>query len=331
MSGGLDDVLVVIPCLNEAKNLPRILGQLVTQARIARIVVADGGSTDGSLEIVERFAREHAHVVLLNNPAKIQSAGVNLAVSKFSDGATWLVRVDGHCEYPDNYIERLLDAQRVHGTDSVVVPMVSRGEGCFQIGSAAAQNSILGTGGSAHRHLGKGRFVEHGHHALMPIEQFRAVGGYREDMSHNEDAELDLRLSKQGVRIWLEPEAALIYRPRGSPSSLWKQYFNYGRGRARTIGMHRVRPRLRQMMPVGVVIAGVLALAAPLNPIALVPIACWAVMALGGGLAIGVRERSVCAIAAGPAAMIMHVAWGCGFLGQVLATRAGKDLLTPSS
>ena len=45
----------------------------------------DGGSEDGSQAIVERHGHEDPRVVLLNNTAKLQSAGVNLAVLKFQD------------------------------------------------------------------------------------------------------------------------------------------------------------------------------------------------------------------------------------------------------
>ena len=37
----------------------------------------------------------------------------------------------------------------------------------------------------------------------MRIAAFRAVGGYDESFSHNEDAELDYRLRQAGYRIWM--------------------------------------------------------------------------------------------------------------------------------
>ena len=42
----------------------------------------------------------------------------------------------------------------------------------------------------------EGHWADHGHHALMRISAFRAVGGYDESFSHNEDAELDYRLGR---------------------------------------------------------------------------------------------------------------------------------------
>jgi hypothetical protein len=78
----------------------------------------------------------------------------------------------------------------------------------------------------AHRARGQGAFVDHGHHALMSIAAFRAVGGYDPDFAHNEDAELDHRLRAAGYDIWLTgaprspiSRAARCRRWRGSIST----------------------------------------------------------------------------------------------------------------
>jgi succinoglycan biosynthesis protein ExoA len=308
------DLLIVIPTLNEERHLRDLLAQFLSECPQALIVVADGGSTDRSVEIVTELAASHPRLLLMHNPARIQSAGINRAVAAFGGNHTWLLRVDAHCDYPAGYAHGLLAAAAANGATSVVVPMVSRGESCFQVAAAAAQNSVLGTGGSAHRHVGTGRFIDHGHHALMQIALFREVGGYREDMSHNEDAELDLRLTKAGGRIWLEPAQAIGYYPRKSARGLWRQYFGYGRGRSRTLRLHGARPKLRQLLPLAVPVACVLALFAPIEPFLAVPLGCWSLLCLGAGAWTGWRAGGGCAFLAGIPAMIAHLAWAIGFL-----------------
>jgi succinoglycan biosynthesis protein ExoA len=314
---GLARLLVVIPCLNEAAHLPGLLAQLLAEHPGSRIVVADGGSSDGSREIVSELGRAHPGLCLLDNPRRIQSAGINLAVSQLGRDCDWLLRIDAHCDYPAGYGAGLLAAAERSGATSVVVPMITRGRTCFQRAVAAAQNSVIGTGGSPHRHLGTGRFVDHGHHALMRLDLYRQVGGYREDMSHNEDAELDLRLIAAGGSIWLEPGQAITYYPRRDPLSLWRQYRGYGAGRARTLALHRRKPKLRQLVPLGVAGAAGLALGAPLWwPLAL-PLVSWAVLVLLAGLVVGMRAGGGCALMAGLPAMIMHLAWSIGFIGKI--------------
>lgn len=314
------DEMIVIPCLNEEQHLPALLDQLLADDPDRLIVVADGGSRDASRAIVARYATAHPNIVLMDNPDRIQSAGINRAVAAWGAERRWLVRVDAHCLYPDRYVSGLIAAAKERQAVSVVVPMVTVGTGCFQRAVAAAQNSVLGTGGSAHRSVGAGRYVDHGHHALMDIAAFRRVGGYNEAMSHNEDAELDLRLAREGA-IWLEPGQAITYFPRADPVSLWRQYRNYGKGRAQTIGLHRIKPRLRQLVPLAVPLAVLCALLTPLSWVFALPLFGWVALSLIFGALIGIRAGSACALMAGPAAMIMHLAWGWGFIRQTLFGR----------
>jgi len=312
-------LLVVIPCLNEARHLEGLMKGMLADKDITALVVADGGSTDGSQAIVERLSQSDRRVHLLDNPARIQSAGVNLAVARYGEGMEWLLRVDAHCLYPPHYSQTLLKAAKEREASAVVVPMFTKGIKGFQLAVAAAQNSVLGTGGSAHRSSGEGMFVEHGHHALMKIDLFKQVGGYCEGMPCNEDAELDHRLIEAGGRIWLEPAAAIIYLPRETMGALAKQYFKYGKGRAATIKRHRVLPRLRQMIPLAVPAAMVLLPLSFVHPIFALPFFSWLALCLVVGAVVGlrpnkIRSRGGWRVLAGVAAAIMHASWGLGFL-----------------
>jgi succinoglycan biosynthesis protein ExoA len=199
------------------------------------------------------------------------------------------------------------------------------GEGCFQRAAAAAQNSKIGTGGAAHRSGTTGGWVDHGHHALMAIDAFRRAGGYDEGFSHNEDAELDLRLAADGGRIWLATDLVLDYHPRARPAALFRQYLNYGRGRAKTVARHKTPLKPRQMLPLAVAPAVGLAilalLAAPVAPWSLVlagPALAWALACLLAGLLIGLKLGQPCAAASGAAAMVMHLGWSLGYWRQWL-------------
>ena len=324
MSDRFADVLVVIPCLNEEAHLAALIEMLVSDTPGATIAVADGGSTDASRAIVAQAAARHTSVVLLDNPARLQSAGVNRAAALLGEGKRWLVRVDAHCRYPRDYVAGLIEAVRRTDADAVVVPMRSIGMGCFQRAAAAAQNSRLGTGGSPHRHVGAGRFVDHGHHALFAMERFRTLGGYDEGFPTNEDAELDHRQTLSGARIWLEPSVALDYFPRATPGALFRQYLRYGRGRAMTLVRHGMPIKPRQLIPLGVAPALALLAVAPWWPPAALPAAAWCGLCLAYGALLGVRARDGCAAGSGVAAMLMHAGWALGFLNhrvQVLARK----------
>jgi succinoglycan biosynthesis protein ExoA len=322
-------ILAVVPCLNEERHIEGVIRGLLAEAdRVAMtIVAADGGSTDGTRAVVERLAGSDNRIVLLDNPKRIQSAALNLAVRRCGDGASHLLRVDAHAGYPERYCERLLAAQVETGADSVVVSMRTQGRSCFERAAAAAQNSILGNGGSAHRNAPIGRWVDHGHHALMTLSAYRAVDGYDESFSHNEDVELDLRLKENGFRIFLIGDLSITYYPRRNPVALFRQYFRIGRGRARNVLKHRRHTKLRHLVLAAVAPSLCLVLLAPLSAIFAAPALCWIVLCLGYGLLIGVRLRDLCAAAAGLPAIATQAGWSFGFhagLASGLKERAGK-------
>ena len=319
-----DTVVVVVPCLNEEEHIEKTLAYFmgVPAHIVCKIVVSDGGSTDGTAKIVEQCALRDSRVVLLRNNRRIQSAGVNRVVEQYGDLARFIIRVDAHADYPADFCTTLLAAQRTTGADSVVVSMIAKGVTCFQTAAAAAQNSKLGNGGSAHRRLAQGGFVDHGHHALMDVNAFRSVGGYDESFSHNEDAELDCRLIAAGFRIYLCAGADITYYPRKNLPSLFNQYKNFGSGRAKTILKHRVKPKLRQLVPVMVGPAVAMSLLWPLAPFFAIPAVLWTTICLTYGVFLGVQAKSRCACGAGIAAMLMHLGFSFGFISRILRPRA---------
>lgn len=317
-------LLIVVPCLNEAGHLPGLIADLVADAQDGDlIVVTDGGSIDGSPAIVADWAAKDPRVRLLLNPARLQSAGLNAAVELYGEGRTFLVRIDAHAAYPSGFAHNLCVAAQATGADSVVVPMRTVGETCFQIAAATAQNSRIGAGGSAHRIGGESAWIDHGHHALMRLEAFKKIGGYDPAFSHNEDAEYDRRLTAAGGRIWFQGDLAIDYFPRRTLVGLLRQYVNHGRGRARTVVKHRMPLKPRQLAPALVGPAVAVALAAVLiwvvvHPLALIlaaPALLWiCVCLLGGALAARAADSPPCGYLAGVAAMAMHLGWSWGFL-----------------
>ena len=312
-------VVVIIPCLNEEDYIAKTIARFSAEssAIVGKIVVADGGSTDQTLRIVHAYADHDERIVVLKNDRRIQSSGFNKAVELYGDLAPFVVRADAHADYPSDFCAKLLEAQEMTGADSVVVSMIAEGVTCFQTAAAAAQNSKLGNGGAAHRRAAEGRFVDHGHHALISVSAFRSAGGYDEAFSHNEDAELDLRLISAGHRIYLCAGADISYFPRKSPVSLFYQYRNFGRGRAMTILKHHARPKLRQVVPIMIGPVVAISLLYPVASFLALPALVWAVASLAYGVALGVRDRSGCVCGSGFAAMLMHLGFSVGFIWQI--------------
>jgi len=320
------DVLVVVPALNEESHIEACLRSLLNgDVRLseALIVVADGGSTDRTRAIVRNLAIDFPNIVLLHNPKRLQSAAVNLAARTHSAGRRFMVRCDAHAIYPPDYVMQIAESLARRSVASLVVPMDAAGKTCFQKANAWIVDTPLGSGGSAHRGGRKSMFVDHGHHAGFDLKTFLHVGGYDESFSHNEDAEFDKRLVRSGGRIFLDADIRLSYMPRATVSSLARQYFSYGKGRARTILKHREVPKLRQLIPPAALIACVLGIAlAPLTPWSLILPGGYLAVLVAASLAMAITKRSACGLLTGLASATMHMSWSAGLLTQFLVRKA---------
>lgn len=315
-----EQVLVAVPTLNEARHIERCLRSLMESDPFCDRVlfaVADGGSTDETRTIVEALTQTHSNLVLLDNPDVLQSAGINRVVAELAGpDHVILVRCDAHAKYPSGYVRRIVDAFANHpDAASVAGVLDARGDNGFQQASAWAVDTRLGSGGSAHRGGTRSGWVDHGHHAGFRLEWFRRLGGYDPGFSHNEDAEYDHRLAQADGRLWLEGQLRTDYVMRPTPSALWIQYWHYGKGRARTVMKHRMRPRARQIAPALLLVLQLCCLvAAPFWPPALGLPALYLAMLAAVSVVAAVRMQSVCGLWAGVALFIIHNAWGAGFI-----------------
>lgn len=316
------DVLIVVPTLNEEAQIGNVITtlQMDRGCSDALIVVSDGGSSDQTVAIVERIAISDPRVRVLTTVERMSTgASVNRAVECFGEGRAWLVRVDAHGGYPTDYASRLVAKAIKMGASSVVTPMFTRGRTCFQRAAAAAQNSFLGTGGSAHRLLNRGGWVEHGHHALLDLSWFRTLGGYQSDIG--EDPEFDRRLIQDGGKIWLADDIVIIYFPRRNTISLFKQYIRHGRGRARGFIRHGGRARIRHFILPSIAPILMLGFLAPLYWPLAVPASVWVFTCLSYGVVLGVREKDVCALGSGYASIVMQIAWSVGHWREIISFR----------
>jgi succinoglycan biosynthesis protein ExoA len=325
-----DRVAIVVPVLNEERYIEGCLRALLQQAAEidADVLVFDGGSTDATREIVSRMQADHPRLVLHNNPARLQSAAVNLAARIASPDVTVLIRADAHAGYPPDFVKTCVSALRLQDATAVVVPMRTVGVGGMQRAIAAVQNSRLGNGGAAHRVGGKSGWVDHGHHAAFDRAFFLQVGGYDEAFSHNEDAEHDERARRAGGRVWMCADATIDYFPRTRLMPLARQYFRHGAGRAGTVLKHQMRPRPRQMAAPAILIGCIGGLSlAPLDPwCAIAPIA-YALGCFAWGSLAAARARDPWLVAIAPAAMTVHLSWGAGFLAKVAAAARPRSPL----
>src|SRR5215475_4605897 len=104
---GLPFVSIVMPSFNEERYIEACLRTVLRQDYPAdrfEVLVADGRSPDRTREIVGRLAAEDPRIILVDNPARLQAAGMNEAIRRAHGDV--IVRMDVHCEYAVDYVRR---------------------------------------------------------------------------------------------------------------------------------------------------------------------------------------------------------------------------------
>ncbi|HXQ75314.1 MAG TPA: glycosyltransferase family 2 protein [Acidimicrobiales bacterium] len=298
----LPDVTVALPVLNEAPYLDGCLQAVVEQTypRIVEILVVDGGSEDRTREIAARFPG----VRIVHNPARFQSAGLNLALREARGDI--LVRVDGRTVVAPDYVDQCVTALTRSGAALVGGPLEPRGTTWVERAIGAALTSTLGAGPARFRNADSlAAWTDMVYLGAARVDVLRRLGGYDEGFATNEDGELLHRLGHDGG-VWFDPAIRSTYRPRDSFVGFMRQYYRYGAGRAGTVRKYPGSLRLRQ-------------LAAPLLVLGLlspwrrrVARAYLGVVVVASGTEMGRDPAAAAGLAV--ALPVMHISWGVGFL-----------------
>ncbi|MBU4495627.1 MAG: glycosyltransferase family 2 protein [Acidobacteria bacterium] len=310
-------VSIIIPTLNESKNISRVLDSLMDDfvRNEAEILFADAQSTDGTRDIISSLSRNNSSIRLIDNPEKFQVFGLNRAIQEAR--GRYIIRADAHSLYPEGYVRRCIQLLEETGAWNVGGVMVPRGDSFFQSAVALAMRHPVGVG-DARFHLGNySGFVDTVYLGAFPKDVFDRVGLYDPNNITNEDAELNLRILKAGGKIYLDGSLEVIYTPRNSLAALARQYFRYGRGRCYTTLKHKRMTSWRQAAPVLLIPGLAASIAAGLFfPLFfLIPPAYWMSLTLIGllsrtGGTLFDRRRLIL----GTLFAVMHTCWGAGFL-----------------
>jgi len=252
----LATVSVVVPVLDEASGIADVVRGFLncSEPPVLEVIVVDGGSRDGTKEVVQALVAEDERVRLLDNPERVQAAGLNIGL-QHARGDVFL-RADGHSEYALDYVPRCLDALRETSARSVGGRQRFVANNAFQAGTALAASSLLGSGGARYRRPGYDGWAETVFLGCFRSADLRSLGGFLPQAHPAEDAELNLRLSalveeQAGCSgIWVSSRIHVWYHPRRDWWSFAVQSFHHGRGRARTVRLHPGRTSLRGRLPV---------------------------------------------------------------------------------
>jgi glycosyltransferase involved in cell wall biosynthesis len=321
-------VTVIMPVRNEEDFIARSLSSVLRQSYPSdrfEVIVVDGSSQDSTPRIVrEQAATAAPRVELLDNPREVVPISLNMGLKEAAGDI--VVRVDGHCEIPSDYLHRCVTLLQELDADCVGGRLETIGEGSMANAIAVAQGSRFGVGGVAFRSASRAGYVDTLAFGAYRREVFDRIGVFDEELVRNQDDEFNFRLTQSGGRIWLDPTLVSRYYSRPTLRRLWKQYREYGFYKVFVIRKHHAVPAFRHLVPVAFVSA--LAVGAIGSVVSRSPKPMGVVVMpwLGGAIVASVvdgRRNPRLAPLLLPVYATLHLAYGLGFLQGLRAPTRG--------
>jgi succinoglycan biosynthesis protein ExoA len=261
-------VSVLVPMRNEIGAIADLMADIARQdyEGEVEILVADGGSTDGSVEaLAESADRLGLDVRLLPNPGRSVSYGLNACIGAASGDL--FVRMDCHASYPPEYLRSCAELSAATGAANVGGVVVPRGRTATERGVACAMDSPFGGIGWTRLASSSNPVpVDTVTFGAFRREAFERTGLFEETLLRNQDDEFNLRLRRAGEKILLDPAIRVYYTPRASLALLFRQYYEYGLWKVPVMRKHRRVLSGRSLAPLGLVASlALLGVAAPIN------------------------------------------------------------------
>ena len=226
-------VSVICPIYNEEKYITKCIESVLEQdypTEDLEILFVDGLSTDKTRKIVSDYATRYNQIRLLDNPHRIVPYAMNIGI-KAAKGDI-IIRLDGHVEYPTNYISKcvhylmtLPNAENVGG----VCQTLPCNERNISQAIAIALSTGFGMGNSSFR-IGSTeiRKVDTVPFGCFRKSLFERVGYYDYELVRNQDDELNGRIIKNGGTIYLIPEIKTKYFSRDKICKIRRMFYQYG-------------------------------------------------------------------------------------------------------
>lgn len=332
-AGPVPFLSVVIPVRNERTRLPAVLSDLVAQrypTERFEIIVADGGSTDGTVDEVEQFRARIAlpAIKVLPNPARLASAGRNTGV--LHSRGEIVIFIDGHCRIPDT---GLLGATAAifekTGADCLCrpQPLEVPGRALFQTVVANTRASLLGHGrdSTIFKSDFEGPVDPTSSGACYRRSVLTQLGGYDEQMDACEDVEFNHRVKAAGFKSFFSPRLKVLYEPRSRAAGLWRQMIRYGRGRFRFLRKHPEATTIAQLVPAALIVTICMTLlVAPFSHFVRVAGALiassWLLLVLASSVVLAWRFGWAHLILSPVVYALIHGGLGAGFCYEALST-----------
>ena len=218
-------VSLVIPVRNEAHSIELLIESIGRQSFAPdEVVLVDGGSTDATLEIVERLAVGNASLRLVKTEGATPGKGRNLGIEAAPN--QWIALTDAGIRLDENWLKELVkasgDADIVYGNYTPDFDETRRGgdaSGLFQKCAALAYVPPQRADGI------RGKFIAS---SLLKKKVWEAVGGFP-DLRAAEDLMFMEQAEALGFRVEIAPKAMVYWSLRPDLASTFQKFVLYSK------------------------------------------------------------------------------------------------------
>lgn len=207
-------ISTVITTYNDEKELPILLDQILEQKLLPdEIIIADGGSTDETINIIKGYEEKtkNSRILLLSGGRLNISEGLNLAI-KNSSFSKIAIMATGN-SYGRDYLYKLNKKMDETDADICFVPFTGRETNRFTV----LYNRVFLNGE-------KGNRFPTNHGMLIKKKVYEMVGLYYEKFIYaGEDAEFLNRILHSKIKMEVEENPKIIWSTPQSVEQLKKQ------------------------------------------------------------------------------------------------------------
>jgi len=224
-------VSIVMPVYNEEKYIENCIFSLFKQdypKEKMEWIFVDGCSNDRTKEIIESFIYKFPELIrIYNNPNRTVPYAMNIGIQ--ASIGKYIVRLDAHSEYADNYISKCVSYLDAKDIDNVGGVAETKSRGFVGNSIALMLSSKFGVGNSQFRTNGKSGYVDTVPFGAFPREVFYKYGFYDERLTRNQDNEMNYRIRKNGGKIYMAEDIRFAYYCRDSIKGIAHMAMNNGK------------------------------------------------------------------------------------------------------
>lgn len=241
---------LLIATYNEEKNIEECIAAVLNQTYSIsniKIYIIDGGSTDKTLDIINKIADVNKNITILSNPEKFQAFAWNKAIQL--SNSPYISIISAHSIIAADYVKKAIEILQNNEIALTGGHMVAKGSGNVSSAIAKLHHSKFGIGVSKFHDVSYEGFVDTVYTFNLRRETIIKNGLFNTLLLRNQDIELAGRIRKNGGKIFLSSSLDAIYIPRNNISSFVKQYFKNSKFLFETLAFTNSALSLRHFIP----------------------------------------------------------------------------------